>query len=662
MDRVRTKPSGPESGLNMDLDQSQDYTRTRKQNEDPQSLLDLLDCPASPWHQEPDWSPQAAALRRRAVLSPKQLSKSTVYKTFTALRLTDKSVCELDDTLLKLSNLEELVLSANQLQESLLRCCRPHSRCSHSLDLRHGPVLELQNNRLTSLCPLTSRPPPRLLYLGLASNPLGSPPDVCSLTGKHWPALRCLDLSFCDFERQRVLLGALSSLPCLKSLLLEGNPCSLSWSYPGLTLDVLPQLLYLDSEWVRAEERERSGAWPTSQTAETKERRAVDMLDEIYSDGGEQDLCAGVTVHMSRLRGLPDPPPQTSDYPPVFTYHVSYMFLPVSALEDMKDECRSEADVTEEEKGQDNSEQKNQQEKNCEQRNQQEKNCEQRNQQEKNCEQRNQQEKNCEQRNQQEKNCEQRNQQEKNCEQRKQLEKNHEEPGVCEVCCEAHGSAHSSSKLSRSQCEDFSESQHHSVSDLRALKGFLLRGMCVRVEEEKIQCWPAAAEDNAKEAKGAKGKETTSKKGTPNKGTPNKAAPTKEKKLKAAAVELVQDRPVRRVLGSVHVPLHTLLLRGHKVALCCDFGPQGSGASAAEADNSTDQDVGKPVKEDSKGGASGKKSSTAKGKAKGKEVDVPRVCGPQEPLSLELCVELHRWKSAAEASEQLRLVPSHSMN
>lgn len=47
-------------------------------------------------------------------------------------------------------------------------------------------ILELRANRLSALNSLTSRLPPRLQYLGLGSNYLGSHDDVCHLTGRHW--------------------------------------------------------------------------------------------------------------------------------------------------------------------------------------------------------------------------------------------------------------------------------------------------------------------------------------------------------------------------------------------------------------------------------------------------------------------------------------------
>lgn len=74
---------------------------------------------------------------------------------------------------------------------------------------------------------------------------------------EHRPQLVCLDLSDCEFQDQQALLRALRSLPCLKTLLVGGNPFTLAPSYPGFTVDSLPQLKYLDASWISAEERHR---------------------------------------------------------------------------------------------------------------------------------------------------------------------------------------------------------------------------------------------------------------------------------------------------------------------------------------------------------------------------------------------------------------------
>lgn len=46
---------------------------------------------------------------------------------------------------------------------------------------------------------------------------------------------------------------------------------------------------------------------------------------------------------------------------------------------------------------------------------------------------------------------------------------------------------------------------------------------------------------------------------------------SKDKKRKSVP-ELVQDAPIRRILGSVHIPLQSLVKRSQKVNILCDFG------------------------------------------------------------------------------------------
>lgn len=57
--------------------------------------------------------------------------------------------------------------------------------------------------------------------------------------------------------------------------------------------------------------------------------------------------------------------------------------------------------------------------------------------------------------------------------------------------------------------------------------------------------------------------------------SPNKPNSTKDKskdKKKKSAPELVQDAPLRRILGSVHIPLQSLVKGSQKVNILCDLG------------------------------------------------------------------------------------------
>lgn len=441
-------------------------------------------------------------------------------------------------------------------------------------------VLELRNNRLSSLGALTRQRPLQLQYLGLASNPLGSPEDVSNLTGRHWPQLLCLDLSFCDFEDHRVLLGALCSLPRLRTLLLEGNPFALGLSYPGLTVDSLPQLSCLDTVWISPEER-----------------RSFRGLAQIR-DESELTDCARASVSVGRLRGICDPltiPGDDSapDFPGVsFSYVISYDFPVHTLSEEQKihSEGKKEGAVTEDD-----------------------------------------------------------SREAKPC--------SNAEREAVDSSVKAHGAAHvsthSTSKLPWAESMDFSDARTHLISDLRGFKSFLNRGMSLRLEEEKILSWPVASEDAAGNKPGRTGKETKGGKG---KESQNKPASIKDKKKKSPS-ELVLDAPIRRMLGSVHVPLDSLLQRGQRVDILCDFGVICSETGRGTTHN---KDLGKNVREEKKeekgqrlGISSGKKTAAPKGKAKAvKEPDVHSLSSVSihlEPVTVELRVELGRWTSVAEA-------------
>uniref|UniRef100_A0A7N8XLX2 Leucine rich repeat containing 43 n=1 Tax=Mastacembelus armatus TaxID=205130 RepID=A0A7N8XLX2_9TELE len=187
--------------------------------EETDALLDLLSCPHSPWGHEESWSPQAAALRQLAVLTPERLHADFIYKYFTTFHIVDKDVSIIDDGLLKFSKLEELVLTANKISEI--------------------PVKNLPNT-------------------------------------------------------------------------LKGNPFTLVSSFPGFTVDSLPQLCFLDALLISSEERRRF-------------RGLAEMSDLIANR-------ASVTVSVGTMRGIPNPLMSVDQNAPGFpvvtySYFITYKFL-----------------------------------------------------------------------------------------------------------------------------------------------------------------------------------------------------------------------------------------------------------------------------------------------------------------------------------------------
>ncbi|XP_069555448.1 leucine-rich repeat-containing protein 43-like [Brachyistius frenatus] len=569
----------------------------RAETESTDALLDLLNCPHSPWWQEESWSPQALSLRQLAVLSPERLH--TDFNYFTTLRIVDKGVSVIDDGLLKFSKLEELVLSANNISEI------PVKNLPSTLK-----ILELRANRLSSLNFLTDRSPPHLQYLGLSLNNLGSNEDISYLTGRHWPQLVCLDLSDCEFQDQQALLSALSTLPCLKTLVLEGNPFTLAPSYPGFTVDSLPQLCYLDGSWVSPEERHNF--------------RDLAKMSDLTVD------IASATVSVGRMRGIPDPmmsvDENAQDFPVVtFRYFITYDFVQTPVNQKLDSEAKlgtaSTAHVTEDGSGNTDP------------------------------------------------------QPNRTCERETSKSDNgvlvdNTEDACHDIPCV---SRNSTLKLTWSECMNFSDTQTYIVSTLGGFKKFLNQGSCVQLEEEKILSWPAASEDvlvakpsqAVKEKKGGKGKEPPVKSGS----TKDKSKNKKKKSLP----ELVQDAPIRTILGSAHIPLQSLVSGGQKVNVLCDFGALHTDCEV-EAAQTLQKDLGKKIKEDKKkekvskqkGGSDTGQKNTASLKGKGKE---DKGCNEDvhaddsapvqlEPVTVELSVELEKWQSASEAHQPLPPTPT----
>ncbi|XP_026043557.1 leucine-rich repeat-containing protein 43 isoform X1 [Astatotilapia calliptera] len=541
----------------------------RAEMESTDALLDLLSCPHSPWRHDAMWSPQALPLRQLAVLTPERLHAPFIYNYFTSLRIVDRDVTAIDDGLLKFSKLEELVLSANKISEV------PTVHLPRTLK-----ILELRANRLSSLDSLTSgAPPPHLQYLGLGSNTLGSHNDVTHLTGRQWPQLVCLDLSNCGFQDQPALLNGLSTLPCLRTLLLEGNPFTLASSYPGLTVDSLPQLSCLDTSWISPEERIR--------------------FRGLAKMSGLAVGIASPTVSVGRMMGIPDPRMTVDDKAPVFpvvSYHyfITYEFLRHQTPAHSKLDTETKSDtrsVTEGQRSNENGE--------------------------------------------------------------KQTSKqdggilNSEKPS-CGNTCEVL--RHSTSKLSWSESMDFGDTQTHTVSALGDLKKFLNRGLRLCLEEEKVLSWPAASEEVPLTKANQTGKE---KKGRREKESPVKSDFTKSKdKNKKSVSELVQDAPIRRILGSVHIPLQSLVRGGQQVKVLCDFGMLHTD-SEVEATQTHQKDLGRKIKDDKKEDkeTKGRQHNAASSKDKEKKsLEVhDSITSQQEPVIVELIVELKKWQTASEA-------------
>ncbi|XP_029915160.1 leucine-rich repeat-containing protein 43-like [Myripristis murdjan] len=554
-----------------------DEGREGADKEEQGALIDLLTCPCSPWQHTGSWSPQAAALRKLAVQNPERLDEKYISSYFTTLRIVGKRVSVIDKGLMKFSNLEELVLTANYISE----LPAGHLPCS----LR---ILELRANRMRDLNGLNRHQLPGLLHLGLGSNDLGSQDDVCHLTGKYWPKLVSLDLSGCDFRDQQALLEALATLPCLRTLLLEGNPFTLALSYPGFTVDSLPWLLYLDASQITPEERHRF--------------RGLAKMRDVLVDRAE------ATVAVCKVRGIPDPQRRADDSPPDFpvitySYFVTYEFVGQQSCDNKltnsdlvfgtvaRDYMRAASADTDQ-----------------------------------------------------------------------QSNRNYDEeisvtssskPDAMMMNSQdiAQVPTHSTAKLPWAECMDFTHTSSFIVGDLACFKRFLNRGVLLSLEEEKILSWPAATADtpaakpsqSAKEKKGGKGKEVPSKAGSKDK--------SKDKKKKCVA-ELVQDPPVRRTLGSVHVPLHSLLTGSQRLDVLCDLEKD----SVKKIKENKEDEKSESTGDDSAGQ---KNTAASKGKVKGRrgcEVDVhtdDTASMQLEPVTVEFSVRLEKWQSASEAHNLL---------
>ncbi|XP_062814759.1 leucine-rich repeat-containing protein 43 isoform X2 [Anolis carolinensis] len=214
------------------------------EEETTEALIEFLRSPSSPWVLPRDCGAIDQHLRELAVHWPHIIKDSFILSYFRSLRIINKDVTEIDAGLLKFPNLEELILSANQISR---------------IDSTNLPptlkVLELCGNKVDSLKDLCAHAPPSLQHLGLGYNcELGSPEERY-LTANFWPSLVSLDLSYNNFNNLLSLISKLMTLEMLRILVLQGNPLSLLPVYRGFTIDSLPQLCTLDDMTVTPDER-----------------------------------------------------------------------------------------------------------------------------------------------------------------------------------------------------------------------------------------------------------------------------------------------------------------------------------------------------------------------------------------------------------------------
>ncbi|KAF0872129.1 LRC43 protein, partial [Crocuta crocuta] len=209
-----------------------------------ETLLGLACSPHSPWALLEGSSAEDRFLRELAIQNPLMLKDTFFYSYFRSLRVVDKQVSLVDEDLLKFINLEELVLSANQIKEINAANLPPTLK-----------VLELYGNKISSMECLCSPPPPRLQHLGLGHNKLQGPLESLYVTSDHWPNLISLDLSFNDLTDLQGMTASLSALQRLRLLVLQGNPLALLPYYRGFTIDSLARLCVLDDITVSPSEK-----------------------------------------------------------------------------------------------------------------------------------------------------------------------------------------------------------------------------------------------------------------------------------------------------------------------------------------------------------------------------------------------------------------------
>ncbi|XP_057621512.1 leucine-rich repeat-containing protein 43 isoform X2 [Chionomys nivalis] len=209
-----------------------------------EALLGLVRSSHSPWALMKGSSAEDHFLRELAIQHPLRIKDTFFYSYFRSLRVVDKGVTLVDKDLLKFLKLEELILSANKIEE---------------IDASNLPptlkVLELYGNLISSMVCLCSPPPPNLQHLGLGHNKLLGPLESLYVTSRNWPQLVSLDLGFNELTDLQSMIAGLCTLKHLRLLVLQGNPLALVPYYRGFTVDSLARLCVLDDITVSPSEK-----------------------------------------------------------------------------------------------------------------------------------------------------------------------------------------------------------------------------------------------------------------------------------------------------------------------------------------------------------------------------------------------------------------------
>lgn len=264
-----------------------------------ETLQELVSTKHSPWTFDYSWSEEAKSLREIAVKSPEFISDDFIHQHFITLRLTDKGITEVDDSLLKFTNMEYLTLSANYIKNVNSRNL---PRKLLSLELNSNMVSEL-----FSLCV----DPPALVHLGLGNNCLTYVDDY--LSGDHWPTLLSLDLSYNNLTDLPETLRKLKTLPNLRNIIMMGNPLMLTPGYRGFVVDNLKKIDLLDDVRIEADERHR-----------------YHQMSKLT----EQELCqCKVTFEVGTIKNAPKPielehPDEQPEFPIISrNYYIEFHYI-----------------------------------------------------------------------------------------------------------------------------------------------------------------------------------------------------------------------------------------------------------------------------------------------------------------------------------------------